>query len=298
MDVHMPRLNGFEATRRIMETQPVPTVICSANTDVKDAVAIFRALEVGAIALIEKPLGRGHGDFDALAAQLLQTVKLMAEVKVVRRSTRPARALPAAVAAASRPRARVKLIGIGASTGGPPVLQTILAGLPKDFPAPVLIVQHIARGFLAGMARWLDQTTGMQVHIASAGTRPLPGHAYLAPDDFHMGIADGGTITLTQEEPESLQRPAVSFLFRTLAQACGRNALGVLLTGMGRDGAEGLKAMRDRGAITIAQDRESSVIHSMPAAAIALGGASHVLAADRIADFLVALVHQGNHIGS
>lgn len=296
MDIHMPRLDGFEATRRIMETQAVPIVMCSATANTRDVVITFQAMEAGAIACIEKPLGRERGNFEAMAAHLLETVKLMSEVKVVRRT---ARARPASLPAAhsapwQRAPVEIKLVGVGASTGGPPVLQTIFAGLTKDFPAPILVVQHIASGFLAGMAEWLNQTTGLRVHIASYGTTPLPGHVYLAPDDFHMGIGAGGGIVLTREEPENHLRPAVSFLFRSLARVYGASALGVLLTGMGRDGAEELKAMKDQGAITIAQDQESSVVHGMPGVAIALGGATHVLPADRIAAALVGLVNGRN----
>jgi two-component system, chemotaxis family, protein-glutamate methylesterase/glutaminase len=293
MDINMPRVDGFEATRRIMQTAPVPIVVCSAISDTRDVVVIFRSMEAGAIACIEKPLGREHGDFEALAANLLETVKLMSEVKVVRRSSRAA---PAVVEPAPRARGRVTVVGIGASTGGPPVLQTILGGLPKDFPVPILVVQHIAQGFLAGMAQWLNQTTGLQVHIACAGARPLAGHVYLAPDGFHMGLGPGQVILLTREAPENHLRPSVSFLFRSLARECGPNALGVLLTGMGRDGAAGLKAMRDLGAVTIAQDRESSVVHGMPGEAIALGAAAHVLAAESIAPALVSLVRNTNPV--
>ena len=301
MDLHMPRLDGFEATRRIMETQPVPIVICSATANAKDVVIAFQAMEAGAIACIEKPLGHEHGDFEALAAHLLETVKLMSEVKVVRRTAHSrlaplSAALPTPAAQSQRAPAQIKLIGIGTSTGGPPVLQTILAGLPKDFAAPVLVVQHIAHGFLAGMVEWLNQTTGLQIHLASYGTTPLPGHVYLAPDDFHMGIGANGHILLTKGEPENHLRPAVSYLFRSLAAAYGPNALGVLLTGMGKDGAAELKLMRDKGAITIAQDRESSVVHGMPGEAIALGGATHVVPADKIADALIALVSHRNGI--
>jgi two-component system chemotaxis response regulator CheB len=296
MDIHMPRMDGFEATRRIMETQPVPIIICTATTDPKEVATTFRSMEAGAVACIEKPTGREHADFDAMVTNLLQTVKLMSEVKVVRRwhRSRPAPPpAPAARPAKLRPAsAEVKLIGMGASTGGPPVLQTILASLPKDFPVPILIVQHIARGFLPGLAEWLNQTTGLQVHIASLGTGPLPGHVYLAPDDFHMGITAGGRILLTKEEPENGLRPAVSFLFRSLAEAYGPNALGVLLTGMGKDGAAELKLMKYKGAVTVAQDRESSVVHGMPGEAIKAGGATYVLSADNIAAALIALVNR------
>lgn len=293
MDIHMPRLDGFEATRRIMESQAVPIVICSANTNVGDTAIMFRAMEAGAIACIEKPAGPQHPNFEAAAAHLLETVKLMSEVKVVRRTARPADpvAAPAAAVLATRP---IRMVGIGASTGGPPVLQTILSGLPKDYPLPILIVQHIAEGFVGGMAEWLNQTTPLHVHVASHGALPLAGHVYLAPDDFHMGVGAGGVIVLTREEPENHLRPAVSYLFRSLAQVYGPDALGVLLTGMGRDGAEELKALKDKGAITIAQDRESSVVHGMPGVAIALGAAMYVLPAERIAQTLVALVQRRN----
>jgi two-component system chemotaxis response regulator CheB len=296
MDIHMPRLDGFEATRRIMETNPVPIVICSATSNTKDMVITFQAMEAGAIACIEKPRSPAHPDYEVVAAHLLETVKLMSEVKVVRRSTRARPVTPptSSPAGLQKSAAEIKLVGIGASTGGPPVLQAILGGLPKDFPAPLLVVQHIAHGFLAGMAEWLGQTTCLQVHIASDGTHPVPGHVYLAPDDFHMGIGVGGAIVLTRDEPENHLRPAVSYLFRTLAERYGPNALGVLLTGMGRDGAEELKAMKDKGAITIAQDEESSVVHGMPGAAIALDGATQVLPADKIAGALVDLVNYRN----
>lgn len=289
MDIHMPRLDGFEATRRIMATQAVPIVICSATADARDLAITFRAMEAGAIACIEKPLGREHPGAVAASAHLLETVKLMSEVRVVRRTTRARPVPPPAPRRRADPPEGRRLVGIGASTGGPPVLQTILAGLSKDFPAPILVVQHIARGFLAGMAEWLDHTTGFRVQIASHGTVPLRGHVYLAPDDFHMGVTAGGAILLAREEPWAGQRPAVSYLFHSLADVYGAAAVGVLLTGMGRDGAGELREMRDRGAVTIAQDRETSVVHGMPGAAIALDGATHVLPACRVADMLTAL---------
>ena len=302
MDIHMPRLDGFEATRRIMEAQAVPIVICTATSDPKELQIAFRSMEAGAVACVEKPVSPGHPDFDTTARNLVQTLRLMSEVKVVRRWPRP-RTSSATVATTGtyqaltttgthRALAFPPVVGIGASTGGPPVLQTILSGLPKDFSAPLLIVQHIAPGFLPGLVEWLNQTTGLRVHIAAHGVLLQPGHAYIAPDDFHLGVAAGGRATLSREEREHGVRPAVAHLFRSLAQNCGQSAIGVLLTGMGKDGALELKEMRDCGAWTIAQDRDSSVVHGMPGEAILLDAAAQVLPADRIAGALIAHVRR------
>lgn len=293
IDLYMPRLDGFEATRLIMQTCPLPIVICSSVADPKAMDIAFRSLEAGAVACIEKPVGREHPDFANKSERLLETVRLMSEVKVVRRSVRPRPRGPTPIPAAElRAAGEVRAIGIGASTGGPPVLQTILAGMPKDFPAPILVVQHIARGFVSGMAEWLNQTTPLHVQIASFGVMARPGHVYLAPDDFHLGITTGGAISLTREPSENGLRPSVSYLFRSLGHAFGPRAIGVLLTGMGRDGADELKMMKDRGAVTIAQDKETSVVYGMPGEAVAIGGASHVLSADAIVERLVALVDE------
>jgi two-component system chemotaxis response regulator CheB len=293
MDIHMPRLDGFEATRRIMETRPVPIVICTATASPQDVAVAFRAMEAGAVACVEKPVALGV-DFEPRLQNLLQTVRLMSEVKVVRRWNRLRRA-PAVqtesgstIARASVP--GIRLIGIGASTGGPLVLQTILSALPKDFPVPLLIVQHIARGFLPGMVDWLSQTTGLRVRIAAHGAAALPGHAYVAPDDFHLAADARGQMVLARDEAESGLRPAVSYLFRSLADSYGANAVGVLLTGMGKDGAKELKRMKDHGAHTIAQDRDSSIVHGMPGEAIELGAATQILPADKIAGALLAKV--------
>ncbi|HEX3844302.1 MAG TPA: chemotaxis-specific protein-glutamate methyltransferase CheB [Steroidobacteraceae bacterium] len=303
MDIHMPRLDGFEATRRIMETQPLPIVICTATSDPQELAIAFRSMEAGALACIQKPLAIGHPDYGLSAQNLLQTIQLMSEVKVVRRWRRrqQVNSLTAPltnVAKSAAAGAGIMLIGIGASTGGPPVLQTILSGLPKEFPAPLLIVQHIARGFLPGMVEWLNQTTGLHVQIAAHDTRALPGHAYIAPDDFHLGAGAGGRLVLAREPPENGLRPSVSYLFRSLAHTCGPNAVGVLLTGMGTDGAPELKQMRDCGGFTIAQDRDSSVVHGMPGEAIGLGGAAHVLSADKIAAALIAQVGLNSAVGA
>jgi two-component system, chemotaxis family, protein-glutamate methylesterase/glutaminase len=291
MDIHMPKVDGMEATRRIMETSPTPIVIVSGSTDPHENTKSFRAMEAGALAVLSRPAGIGHPDHEATARELVQTVKLMSEVKVVRRwpQTRREPVLPSAPKALVDKSARVKVIAIGASTGGPPVLKTILAMLPRDFPLPVLIVQHMASGFVTSFIEWLAQTSRLPVHVAMHGEYLVPGHVYMAPDGCQMKVEHGGKIVLTQDEPENGLRPSISYLFRSLAAVYGGEVIAVLLTGMGRDGAEELRLLKEKGAVTIAQDKDSSVVHGMPGEAIKLDAATFILAPDKIAAVLIGL---------
>jgi two-component system chemotaxis response regulator CheB len=295
MDIHMPRLDGFEATRRIMESRPLPIIICTATADPQELAVAFRSLEAGAVACIKKPVALG-ADFETRRQNLLQAVRLMSEVKVVRRwnRSRPGfvRASLNDASSAGPMGPDIQLVAMGASTGGPPALQTILSGLPVDFRVPVLIVQHIAQGFLPAMVEWLNETTALRVHIAAHGTLPLAGNVYIAPDDFHLAVDARGYLTLARTAPENGMRPAVSHLFRSLATIYGPRAIGVLLTGMGIDGAAELKLMKDRGAFTIAQDQSSSIVHGMPREAIELGAATQILAADKVAGALIMQVER------
>ena len=286
MDIHMPVMDGFEATRRIMEEEPVPIVIVSASWDPKEVGNTFRALEAGAVSALEKPRGLGNPENEKLAREFVQMVKLMAEVKVVRRWVKK----PPPEGKGKGDLAAVELVAIGASTGGPNALQRLLAELPEDFPVPIAAVQHIAAGFLQGMAGWLRESGNLPVHIATQGERLEPGHVYLAPDNFHMGIVEGPRVELSRAMPEHFLRPSVSYLFRSVAECCAEKAVGILLTGMGRDGAEELARMRESGAITMAQDEESSVVHGMPGEAIKLGGVEYVLPPEEIGRKLANLV--------
>ena len=297
MDIHMPKLGGLEATRRIMETHPTPIVIVSGSTDPREVATTFRAMEAGAVAVLRRPAGVGHADHEASVGELIQTVKLMSEVKVIRRWPRAGRKpelAPAAEAHRAEAGAKVKVIAIGASTGGPPVLQTILAALPPDFPVPLLIVQHMAAGFTQGFVQWLAQTSSLPVHLAAHDEPVRAGHVYVAPDEFQMRVERDGKIVLSKDAPENGLRPSVSYLLRSVGAVYARDAVAGLLTGMGRDGAAELKLLRDQGAITFAQDQESSVVHGMPGAAIQLDAATFILPPEKISAMLTNLARKAN----
>ena len=295
MDIHMPRMDGFEATRRIMETQATPIVVVSGSSSITESVTAFRALEAGALAVVPRPYGVGHPEFASSVNRLVETVRLMAGVKVVRRWPRrgedAGKASPAAPASSRR---EVRVVAIGASTGGPGAIVAILAGLPKDMPFPVLIVQHICDGFTVGLGEWLAQASGLPVHVAVAGELLLAGHVYVAPSRVHMGATGANRIVLDGSPPENGQRPAVSYLFRSVAAAFGKRAAAVLLTGMGTDGAEALKLVREQGGLTIAQDEASSIVHGMPGEAIRLGAAEHVFSPASISALLAGVAEHMN----
>jgi two-component system chemotaxis response regulator CheB len=280
MDLNMPDADGFSGIARIMAETPTPILVLTAN---KAEVVGFRALSLGALDIVEKPAA--SADLDDYGAQIRSRLKLLAGVKVIRhlRGLRGARArLPAATAG------RIELVVIGASLGGPRALATLLRGLPSTFPAPIAIVQHIADGFTEGLAGWLQQESKLQVREARDGAPLEPGCVLLAPSGAHLLVAEGA-VRLSDAAPVDTFKPSVTPLFASAARSYGPRACGVLLTGMGRDGAVGLKALKDAGAQTLAQDEASSAVFGMPKAAIDLGAVGRVLALEDIPRALVEL---------
>ncbi|GLQ89816.1 chemotaxis-specific protein-glutamate methyltransferase CheB [Dyella flagellata] len=291
MDIHMPKMDGLEATRRIMETTPTPIVIVSASRDAREQATSFKALEAGALTVLATPMGIGHPHHASTAKELVQAVKLMSEIKLVRRWPRGqhgTRALMPEATDLSAP-SRIRVAAIGASTGGPPAIQAVLGRLPKDFPIPMLIVQHMTASFTEGFVDWLRPTIKLPIQIARHNELIRPGHVYVAPDGFQMKVSHGDAIVLTSDPPESGSRPSASCLFRSVAEVYGGEAVAGLLSGMGRDGAQALRLLREKGAITFAQDEASSVVHGMPGEAIRLQAAMHVLPLDKIADMFMAV---------
>jgi len=299
MDIHMPEMDGIEATYRIMATRPVPIIIISNTANIKEKRISFRAIDAGAVTLFGKPDGVNSPKYKEDAKKFIEIVKLMSEVKVVRRWTRLIEKKEFTSVIQSKviekeKAEEIKIVAIGVSTGGPSVLQQILSLLPRDFPVPVLIVQHIAEGFLHTMVEWLSKISVLPLHIPVDGEEILSGHIYFAPENYHMGIRNKSKIILENNGKENNVCPSVSYLFRSIKKNFQANAVGVLLTGMGKDGAYELKLMKEEGATTIIQDKESSTVYGMPGAANELNAATLILSPQEIAETLVRLTSKND----
>jgi two-component system response regulator WspF len=286
MDLVMPRLDGVEATRRIMAAAPCPIVIVTASAR-EDSARVFEAMGAGALDVVQTPvLGVGS----AGGAKLL-----LAKVETIRRLVSPtpwkrgARRVEETTRFLAR---REWVVCVGCSAGGPAALAKLLGGLPVDFGAAVVIVQHVDVRFAAGLANWLAGYSRLPVRLVEEGDRPKAGTVLLAGRDHHLVFASPHRLGYTRAEKDAACRPSVDLLFKSAAEHCQGVAVGVLLTGMGRDGAAGLLAMRRRGFLTIAQDERSSAVFGMPKAAIELQAAAEILALDKIAPRLVNVFAQ------
>jgi two-component system chemotaxis response regulator CheB len=299
MDVDMPGVDGLEATRRIMARAPRPIVLVS-GVFLPDLDNSFRALEAGAVTLLEKPTGPGSPAFAQEAAELVATVKLMAGIRLVRRSpARPVDGSPPVPAPAGRGGERLRVVAIAASTGGPPAVAQILRMLPAGWSVPVLVVQHIGAGFDVGLVRYLDESCLLPVGLAEDGRSLRSGRVHVSPADRHLGVTAGPPrLTVAAGEPIEGYRPSANHLFRSVADVFGAAAAGVVLTGMGRDGADGLLALRRAGGLAIAQDQATSIVYGMPRQALLRGAAEEVLPIEDIAGALVARAVAPGRAGS
>ncbi len=287
MDIQMPRLDGFEATRRIMAECPTPIIIVS-SIDPNVVDISMEALRAGALDVVPKPPGPSSPGYEQACRYLAATVRAMSGVKLVRRWSGgdvPTSARPVSGPATATP----KLVAIAASTGGPAALRTVFAELPTDFPLPIVVVQHIAAGFVDGFATWLRDNTHLQIKIAKAGEKMRGGNVYLAPDDLHLGVSERGILQVTDAPKVGSFRPSGDFLFESVGKAYGSAAVGVVLTGMGSDGLQGIRALKAAGGRIIAQDEASSVIYGMPGVVVQAGLADRVLPLGEIAAELAAL---------
>ena len=301
MDVRMPHLDGLAALAEIMRVAPTPVVVVSAEAGGEAQQLSFRALQLGAIEVLAKPRDPGTARFERQAEAIRQAVRAVAGLLLVgrgrtmrpvpptpRRDERPHRPSPAPVSA-PRAGAATEVLAIAASTGGPAALASILAKLPPELPIPLLVVQHIAPGFEAELARWLDSLTSLEVRLAADGAPLAAGTVHVAADGRHLGVR-GRTIRLCDEPPLHGFRPSGTHLFSSIAREFGPRGAGIVLSGMGSDGADGLAMLRRAGGYTAAQSAATSVVYGMPRVAIDSGAAAHELDLDDIPGEILRLV--------
>jgi two-component system, chemotaxis family, protein-glutamate methylesterase/glutaminase len=300
MDVQMPRLDGFGATKRIMVENPTPILI-TTSVDPRSLAVSLEAVRMGALAVQAKPRDPLSPTFDDEASEFVRQVKAMSRVKVVRHYSTPAPA-PRALAAHAVTRLApllpappvhdvpAEIVAIAASTGGPAALHYILTTLPADFPVPILVVQHISRGFTPGFAGWLDKASPLHVKLAEEGELLVPGTVYIAVDDHHLCLTPSRRIQLSKAPAVGGFRPSGTVLFQSVANTFGSTAVAVILTGMGRDGVDGLRAIRNAGGRTVAESEDTAVIYGMPAAAVHAGLADYILPLDQVCAAVTGLL--------
>jgi len=272
MDILMPVMDGLEATEAIMASCPTPILILSATLDERDVRLAFTAIKKGALDVMGKPTSVNHGNREFIE-RLVEKVRLLARIKVIHHLYRPKAIHGTTV---PKPDGKRSILAIGASTGGPKAVMSIVKTLPADFNASVFIVQHISSGFARGFAQWLSIECPMPVRLAESGQLPRGGEVLVAPNDCHMTL-DGDRLLLTDSPPVNSCKPSIDVFFSSLAEMKGAQSVGVLLTGMGRDGAQGLAMLHNKGSATIVQDEKSCVVFGMPKAAISLNAADEIL---------------------
>ncbi len=295
MDILMPEMDGLETTRQIMSQFPIPIVIISSTISKESVSQTFDALDAGALAVLEKP--EQNKEFEKSRTRIIDIVRSMSEIHVIKRrfftkrkETKPI--LPLSLHHHVQP--YYEIIAIAASVGGPQALKKILTALPRDFPLPIVIVQHMMHGFINGFTTWLNNTTHLVIKSAENHEILKGGTVYFAPDHHHMEVKHDQynlRIKLQSGPPISGFRPSATVLFQSIAKECGENAIGIILTGMGNDGAEGLLEMKKAKGLTLIQDPESTVVFGMAGVAQSMGAVDKVIELDKIADYLLKKIY-------
>jgi len=298
-DLHMRKMDGLEFTQQVMAKHPMPILVISSSVRESDTSTIFQLLQAGAVDVFPKPAMGMPADYDRIKQELITKIKVLSGVSVF---TKPLKRPILSTTAQPLVRGRIsgsqiglkssiRMVAVGASTGGPQALQKLFSQLPSHFPVPVICTQHISEGFLHGLVSWLATECQVEVKIAQDGEIPSPGTIYFAPEKCHLELNALGKFTLNQATGVvDGHCPSVTVMFKSAAQFYGKGMMGILLTGMGKDGATGMQAIAQAGGMTIAQDEASSIVFGMPKEAIALGAVQHILPIQSIAPFLLSRV--------
>ena len=293
-DLHMPVMDGLQFTKEVMTKYPLPILLVSVSAH-EGSLNAFKVLEAGAVDIFVKPRASFELDYEKIGPELISKIRILSGVRVFKRKpvADSEGTIPGLKEIESKfhiPKSDIRIIVIGASTGGPPALQAILTKLPSDFPLPVICIQHINEGFQQGLIDWLSTLCKMKVETAKAGMNPLPGTVYFPQEGSHLKIDGKGRFVMSPDPPYDHHRPSITVTMKSAARCYGDAALGVLLTGMGKDGAEGLLDIKKAGGITMVQDEESSIVFGMPKQAIDLGAADTILPLHAIGQTILNMV--------
>ena len=301
-DLNMPEMNGLEFTQEIMAIYPKPILVISASVQETDHDNVFQLLQAGAVDIFPKPVGGLDINYQKSQQELINKIKILAGVKVFTKHRRNSSVL-ISDAPLKKPPINIiteipiinqslrKIVVIGASTGGPQALDTILTSLPSNFPLPIICIQHISEGFLQGLVDWLNPRCKLNIKIAQNGELAQAGNIYFAPEQKHLELDLYGKFAYSSSPPLAGHRPAITITFNSVAKIYKTGVIAVLLTGMGRDGAEGMRNIYNSGGLTIAQDEFSCVVFGMPKEAIALKAVNHILPLSAIANKLLSAVN-------
>ncbi|HLZ12206.1 MAG TPA: chemotaxis response regulator protein-glutamate methylesterase [Candidatus Acidoferrum sp.] len=294
LDLEMPRMDGMETLRLIMRRAPLPVILFSTHSK-EGAYSTFKALALGAIDFVAKPKDAAAGNLDAIAGQLIEKVKVAKRAGGRRLQVPPVEEKPQSSKKSNRnPHPPNRVIAIGISTGGPNALQFVLSQIPAEFTGTIVVVQHMPEGFTEMFAKRLDECCELEVQEARSGDLLLAGRVLICPGNRHMMVRrmPRGDMAVLSDSPHvNGHRPSADVLFHSVAQEFGPSAVGIIMTGMGEDGAEGLGAIKNSGGMTIAQSEDTCVVGGMPRAAISKGFASKVIPLDALASFLVTNYH-------
>jgi two-component system chemotaxis response regulator CheB len=293
-DLHMPQMDGLTLTSEVMKRYPRPILVISVSVQHNDTHRVFQLLEAGAVDICPKPLAGLTSDDDRFKKELINKIEVLSGVKVLRKQSSAVKPRIRLSSKAASPlsydsTAKPRVIAIAASTGGPQALYDVFTQLPPDFPIPIVCIQHICSGFLQGLIDWLTLSCPLSIQIAQAGAMPKPGHIYFPPERHHLELDVRGRFVYSDAPPWEGHRPSATITFTSIARVYGKRSVGIILSGMGRDGADGMLAIAEAGGVTIAQDETTSVIFGMPKEAIRLGAVQHVLPIRAIAPTLLKL---------
>ena len=307
-DLYMPKMDGLTLTSEIMANYPRPILVVSAAVQKQDSKEVFDLLDAGAVDVFPKPDGGLSVQYEETKQQLINKIKILSGIRVFTKNRQKNTSLTSysfqqpssqqlyPITTNKNYTGNIEMIAIGASTGGPNAFQELLGSLPNTFPLPILCVQHISEGFLEGFLAWLQTVCSLKVMIAQHKEKPQPGVIYFPPENCHLSLDNQKRFDCSLSPPVDNHCPSVTVLLESIARVYGKNSLGILLTGMGKDGARGLLKMAQADALTIAQDESTSVVFGMPQEAIKLGAVQLILPIEKISSYVLKSIKNQSHL--